>query len=142
MEYTCGCTRDPSLHSVPFWMTKTGKKNKNSVELRVLRGAKKKSFVVVMTIGGEDKHNDLIVIDTIDHPVLLGDFATPAPLGFSLQGFGVSGSHKWMFFQFFDKTQGFLISFRFALGQFRQSLEGQVSKADFILHSHIALACR
>ena len=22
MEYTCGCTRDPSLHSVPFWMTR------------------------------------------------------------------------------------------------------------------------
>ncbi len=28
MENISGCTRDPSLHSVPFWMTKTGKKNK------------------------------------------------------------------------------------------------------------------
>ena len=76
------------------------KLNKNSVELHVLCGAKKKSFVIVMTIGGKDIHIDFRLKNAVNEAMLFRDLSAPSIFGFALQGFGMSCPGHRMLYQF------------------------------------------
>ena len=40
-------------------------------------------FVVIMSVRSKNKHKNFLIKDTIDHPMLLGDFSAPTSLGLS-----------------------------------------------------------
>lgn len=57
-------------------------------------------FVVVVSVGCEDEHDDFCVMDFIYKAVLLGDAAAPLACPFTCQRFGMACAYTGMLTQF------------------------------------------
>ena len=92
------------------------------------------SFVIIMTICGNHQHDDFLIKDSVNHPMLLGDFPTPSSFWLSFQRLWMPRSCHGVLCQFRNKALSLIIGFGFTFCEFSQVVLCLIFDANPICH--------
>ena len=65
-------------------------------------------LVSIMTVGGKNKHHDLIIVDGVNQTVLFGNVATPLPSTVARERFWMTSANFGVIHQFIQQLPKFL----------------------------------